>query len=84
MGRVVIRYLLDGFYISLFFAVMSAVAFGAHWVVIQCEQWHIDPVVLMILRAVSYLLAALDAIGVVTATGFLTYRFIRAIVRADD
>lgn len=84
MARVIVRYLLDGFYISLFFAVMSAVAFGAHWIVIICEDWKIDPVVLLVLKGVSYMLAGLDAIGVVTATGLLTYRFIRAMMQADD
>jgi len=84
MAQVVVRYLLDGFYIILFFSIMSAVALGAHWVVIQCEQQQIDPVVLYILKGASYLLVGLDAIGVVTATGLLTYRFIRAIARADE
>lgn len=84
MGRVIGRYLLDAFYISLFFAVMSAVAFGVHEVVVVCEKWKIDPYVLLILKAVSYTLAVLDAVGVVTATGLLTYRFIRAVMRADD
>lgn len=84
MGRVVFRYLCDAFYITLFFAVMSAVAYGAHLIVIECEHRQIDPVVLVILRCVSYVLAALDAIGVTSATGLLTYRFIRAIAKADD
>ena len=83
VGRAVVLFLLDGLYVIVIFGIMSAVAFGAHWVVIQCEQQHIDPIVLWILKVVSYLLAALDAIGVVTATGFLIFRFIRAIVRAD-
>jgi DNA-binding CsgD family transcriptional regulator len=72
MGRVIVRYLLDAFYISLFFIVMSAVAFGVHWVVIQIEKWHIDPTVLF------------DAFGVVAATGLLTFRFVRAMVKASD
>ncbi len=45
---------------------------------------NIDPVKLMILKGASYVLMALDAIGVVTATGFLTFRFVRAIMRADE
>jgi hypothetical protein len=84
MARVIGRYLLDAAYISLFFAVMSAVAFGVNWVVIKCEQWQIDPTVLFILKAVSYMLVVLDSLGVVTATGLLTYRFIRALVKAGD
>lgn len=84
MAKVVLRYVLDAFYISIFFAIMSGVAFGAHLIVIECEQGHIDPVVLLILHAVSYALVVLDAIGVTSATALLTYRFIRAIVRADD
>jgi DNA-binding CsgD family transcriptional regulator len=84
MSPVLARALLDGFYIIVFFSVMSAVAFGVHWIVIQCEQWHIDSTVLAVLRSVSYLLVGLDAVGVVTATLVLTIRFILAIKRADD
>ena len=84
MGSVLIRYVLDGLYITLFFAIMSVVALGAHGIVIQCERRHIDPIVLAMLKGASYVLAALDAIGVITATGFLTFRFVRAIARADD
>lgn len=84
MSPVLARALLDGFYIIVFFSVMSAVAFGVHWIVVQCEQWHIDSTVLAVLRSVSYLLVGLDAIGVVTATLVLTIRFILAIKRADD
>jgi hypothetical protein len=84
MARVIVRYLLDGFYIILFFAIMSAVAFGANWIVIKCEQWEIDPFVLLVLKGVSYMLVVLDGVGVVTATGLLTYRFIRATMKADD
>lgn len=84
MAGVIVRYLLDAFYISLFFAVMSAVAFGVHWIVLRIEEWHIDPTVLLILKGVSYLLVVLDAFGVVAATGLLTYRFVRALVNADD
>ncbi|MBO9711414.1 helix-turn-helix transcriptional regulator [Sphingomonas sp.] len=84
MGAVVLRYLLDGFYISLFFAVMSAVALGAHLVLVQCEHSRIDPVVLFILRGVSYVLAGLDGVGVISATGLLIYRFVRAVMRSDD
>lgn len=84
MARVIVRYLLDAFYISLFFTVMSAVALGVHWIVIQIEKWHIDPTVLFVLKAVSYLLVILDAFGVVAATVLLIYRFVRAVVKADD
>lgn len=84
MARVIVRYLLDALYIGLFFTVMSTVAFAVHWIVIRIEEWHIDPTVLFILKAVSYMLVVLDAMGVVAATGLLTYRFIRAVVKADD
>lgn len=84
MGRVIQRCLFDAIYITLFFAVMSGAAFGVHWIVIRCEQSSIDPFVLQVLKAVSYALVLLDAIGVVIATGLLTYRFIRAIVKVDD
>ncbi|MEA3052594.1 MAG: hypothetical protein QOG72_1497 [Sphingomonadales bacterium] len=84
MARVIVRYLLDAVYISLFFAVMSAVAFGVHWIVIKCEQWKIDPPVMLVLRGVSYMLVVLDSVGVVTVTGLLTYRFIRATMKAGD
>ncbi len=63
---------------------MSAVAFGANRIVVKCEQLQIDPVVLIILKGVSYMLAAIDGAGVVIATSFLTFRFVRAIVKADD
>lgn len=78
-----VRFLLDAVYILLFFTVMSAAALGVDWIVIQCEQRDIDPVVLFILKSVSYVLVGLDAAGVITATGFMTYRFIRATVRTD-
>lgn len=84
MQPVIVRYLLDGLYVSLFFAVMSAVAFGSHLVVLQCEASHVDHTVLLILKGVHYLLVGIDGVGVVTATGFLTFRFILAIKRADD
>ena len=48
-----------------------------HWIVIESEQADIDPSVLLILKGVSYMLVVLDAVGVVTVTGLLTYRFIR-------
>lgn len=83
MGSALIRFGWDGIYVIFFFAVMSAVASSAQWVVIQCEHRHIDPIILLILKGVSYVLAALDAVGVVTAAIFLTFRFILAIVRAD-
>jgi hypothetical protein len=60
---------------------MSAVALGANWIVIECEQSNIDP---FVLKGVSYMLVVLDAVGVVTVTGLLTYRFIRATMKADD
>jgi DNA-binding CsgD family transcriptional regulator len=84
MGRVIQRCLFDAIYITLFFAVMSGAAYGVHWIVIRCQQSSIDPFVLQVLKAVSYALVLLDAIGVVIATGLLTYRFIRAIVKVDD
>lgn len=83
MGHIVLRFILDAFYIIFFFAIMSAASVGAHWIVVQCEQRNIDYVVLWILKSVSYLLVGLDAIGVVTATSLLTFRFIRAIARTD-
>jgi DNA-binding CsgD family transcriptional regulator len=84
MARVIVRYLLDGLYVVLFFAIMSAVAFGANWIVIKCEQSDIDPFVLLVLKGASYVLVLLDSVGVVTVTGLLTYRFIRATMKADD
>lgn len=84
MARVTVRYLLDGFYIIAFFAIMSAVALGANWIVIACEQSNIDPFVLLVLKGVSYMLVLLDGVGVVTVTGLLTYSFIRATMKADD
>jgi hypothetical protein len=84
MARVIVRYLLDGLYTILFFAIMSAVALGANWIVIECEQSSIDPFVLLVLKGVSYMLVVLDGVGVVALTGLLTYSFIRATMRADD
>ena len=84
MGPVLLRYLLDAFYIVLFFAIMSGAAYGVHWIVERCEEAHIDRIELMILRAVAYLSTLLDSIGVVTATTLLTFRFVRAIARTDD
>jgi len=84
MAPVIGRYLLDGVYIIAFFAIMSAAALGAHWIVIKCEQSNIDPFVLLVLTGVSYMLVILDAVGVVTVTGLLTYSFIRATMKAGD
>jgi DNA-binding CsgD family transcriptional regulator len=84
MARVMVRYLLDGFYIIAFFAIMSAVALGANWIVIECEQSNIDPFVLLVLKGVSYMLVVLDAVGVVTVAGLLTYSVIRVTMRVDD
>jgi DNA-binding CsgD family transcriptional regulator len=84
MARVMVRYLLDGFYIIAFFAIMSAVALGANWIVIECEQSSIDPFVLLVLKGVSYTLVVLDAVGVVTVAGLLTYSVIRVTMRVDD
>jgi DNA-binding CsgD family transcriptional regulator len=83
MGWILVRYLFDAIYISLFFTVMSTAVLGVHWVVIQCEQRSVDPIVLYILKGVSYMLAGIDGVGVVIATGFLTYRFLRALVKID-
>ena len=83
-----LRFFFDAIYIILFFAVMSSAAYGVDLIIAQWEQRHIDPVVLIILRGVSYVLVILDAIGVVVATGLLTLRFIRSFWRsfwrADD
>lgn len=84
MGRVILRCLFDALYIVLFFAVMSAGAFGVHAIMVRCEQWGIDPFALLVLKWVSYALVVLDGVGVVVATGLLTYRFIRAILKVDD
>jgi hypothetical protein len=84
MPRVMARYLLDGFYIIAVFAIMSAVALGANWIVIECERSNIDPFVLLVLKCVSYMLVIIDAVGVVTMTGLLTYSFIRVTMKADE
>lgn len=84
MARVMLGYLLNGFYIIAFFATMSAVALGANWIVIECERTNVDPFVLLVLKGVSHMLVLLDAIGVVTVTGLLTYGFIRVAMKAND
>lgn len=84
MGDVLYRCLLDALFILVFFATVSAAAYGVHSLVVVLEAYHIDPVVLSIFTWTSYVLAGLDAVGVVCATGLLTFRFIRAIWRADD
>ena len=38
MARVMAHYLLSGFYIVAFFAIMSAVALGANWIVMASDQ----------------------------------------------
>jgi DNA-binding CsgD family transcriptional regulator len=84
MARIAARYLLDALYIVLFFSIMSAVALGANWIVVECEQSNVDPFVLLVLKGVSYMLVVLDAVGVVTVTGLLTYSVVRATVKAGD
>ena len=84
MGHVLFRCLLDAIFILVFFSIMASAAYGVHLVVKELESHGIDPIVLFILTMVSYALAGLDAIGVVIATGLLTFRFVRAIWRTDD
>ncbi|HET9640148.1 MAG TPA: helix-turn-helix transcriptional regulator [Allosphingosinicella sp.] len=84
MAKVMVHHMLNGFYIIAFFAIMSAVALGANWIVIECERSSIDPFVLLVLKSASYMLVIVDAVGVVTVTGLLTHRFIRITMKADN
>jgi len=84
MAKVMVHYMLNGFYIIAFFAIMSAVALGANWIVIECERSNVDLFVLLVLKSASYMLVVLDAVGVVTVTALLTHRFIRFTMKADD
>jgi hypothetical protein len=52
--------------------------------VVRCERTGIESFPLIVLKGVGDALVVLDGVGVVTATGLLTYRFIRAIVTVDD
>ena len=83
MASAFVRFVVDAFYVVLFFAIMSAAAYGAHEVVHFCEERNIDQIVLWVLKGVSYLLVIIDGFGVISATGVLTYRFILAIIKAD-
>lgn len=84
MFAVLLRSLLDAFYVTVFFALISICAYLAHQIVSQCEAAHVDPVVIWMLKALHYTLLAIDGVGVVCATVFLTWRFVRAIKDADD
>lgn len=84
MGSALLRFVVDAFYVVLFFIIMSAAAYGIHEIVHFCEARNVDTVVVYMLKAISYILVALDGIGVVSATVILTYRFITTISRIGD
>ena len=83
MLGVVVRFFMDAICVSLFFLGMSAFAYLSHLLVKAAEAADMDRIVILILRAVEILLAASDGLGVISASVFLTYRFITALVRAE-
>ncbi len=84
MAQVLFRCFLDAIYTVLFFIIMSSAAYGMHLVVEECAALGMDPIVLFILKWMTYLLAGVDAIGVLCAATLLTFRFVRAIRNAND
>lgn len=78
------RAVIDAIYISLFFLVMSLVAYGAHQLVGFAERAEMDAAVVFILHGVEVALAGIDGIGVVVAALILTFRFVVALFRADN
>lgn len=84
MLAVAARAILDAIYVSVFFLVMSAVAYGSHLLVEAAKARHVDSMVVGILHTVEIILVAVDGIGVVSASVILTYRFVTALIRADS
>lgn len=79
LASVVIKFLIDAVLITLFFAVLTAGAATAHWIVTRCEAANVDHIVVLMLKAVHYLLVAIDGFGVVAATVMLVFRFLKAL-----
>ena len=84
MLRVVVRFFMDTICVGLFFLCMSAFAYLSHLLVKAAEAAAMDDIVILILSGVEILLAASDGLGVVFASGFLTYRFITALMQAES
>lgn len=83
MGAVIIRYALDALFVGFFFVVTTGFAIGLHLLVYWCESIHLSPHAVSILKAMELAVLAIDAIGVVFACAFLTYRFLRALMHAE-
>jgi DNA-binding CsgD family transcriptional regulator len=84
MGTALLRFVVDAFYVVLFFATLAAAAYGVDKIVHFCEERAFDIIVVYILKGISYALVAIDGIGVVSAASILTYRFILAIIRTGS
>jgi len=82
MMAVAARAILDAIYVSLFFLVMSAVAYGSHRLVQAAKTQQVDGIVVSILHLVEIILVAVDGIGVVSASVILTYRFVTTLIHA--
>ncbi|WP_420479003.1 helix-turn-helix domain-containing protein [Brevundimonas sp. FT23028] len=79
LGAVLLRFVVDAVLVILFFAVLTAGAWAAHWIILQGEAAHIDHGVALILKTVHYALVVIDGSGVVLATLLLTFRFLKAL-----
>lgn len=82
IGAVLLRFVVDAVLVLLFFAVLTAGAWAAHWIIVQSEAAHIDHIVVLILKTVHYALVVIDGVGVVLATLLLTFRFLKALKEA--
>lgn len=84
MGRILIRFLMDVFLVTVFFFVFTGGAVAVHMLVVQCEHAKVDHIVILMLKGIHYVLVAIDGIGVLASAGLLTFRFIKALKNADD
>jgi DMSO reductase anchor subunit len=74
-----IRFVLDAVYTIVFFAVTTAGAIGLHVLTKFAEQMGVDPPIVVMLRAVEWLVAGGDCIGTICGTAFSLYRFVHLL-----
>lgn len=80
---VVSRAIVDGALVITFVAVLAICVFAIHWIILQCEAAHVDHGVILILKALHYVLVCIDAVGLIFATALLTFRFVKTLKEAQ-
>jgi hypothetical protein len=74
--------LLDTAYVVGFFAVMTVATVAVHFVAKWALDEGVDSVIVWVLRITTWMLATIDAVGVVLGAWFTLRRFVAAM--ADD